>query len=214
VRKRRHHYVWQFYLSAWAVDDTVACMRAGATFRTSANNLAVRTDFYRLHELTELEVAFVKKLCIDGSDPLLQAINLGWFPIFVSPFELRKLGDALETEAPELAGALQNTIYNAQEDVHAAIEAGSVEHLASLRKAELCFLESADETNAFLHFLSVQYFRTAKIRAHVTGALPAISGINLGHVWGLMSHIFATNVSLALLRPEPVNPSETVVGHY
>lgn len=200
VRKRRHHYVWQYYLSAWAVDGVVACLRDGNVFETGTTNVAVRKDFYRLKDLSDAEIGFVRKICLENSAPFLQALNEGWFSVFLGPFALQGLADALKTDSPEIGQALAKAVSDTEEDLQAAVEAQGIPHLESLRAGDTSFLGSQKARGEFLHYLSVQYFRTPKIRDDVIDALGLLPEVRLDHVWGLMSHIFATNVAHGLLN--------------
>lgn len=61
-RKRRHHYVWQFYLKAWASEEgAVWCRRRGEkrAFSTGTTMIGIRKDFYELRELTESDIELV-----------------------------------------------------------------------------------------------------------------------------------------------------------
>jgi hypothetical protein len=60
MKKRRHHYVWQHYLRAWTVENQIACLRDGRTFRTGTTTVAVEKDFYRLQDVTEGDLRFLE----------------------------------------------------------------------------------------------------------------------------------------------------------
>ena len=62
MKKRKHHYVWEHYLDAWATDGQIWCRRADKYFPTSTENVGQRRDFYRLKELSDGDVAFVERL--------------------------------------------------------------------------------------------------------------------------------------------------------
>ena len=59
MKKRRHHFVWQYYLKAWTVAGRIACWRNGQVFRTDPTNVAVEKDFYRLRDISERDVATI-----------------------------------------------------------------------------------------------------------------------------------------------------------
>lgn len=48
TKKRRHHYVWQYYLKAWAEDERIFAMRGDRVFGTGTTDVAVVKDFYRV----------------------------------------------------------------------------------------------------------------------------------------------------------------------
>lgn len=179
------------------MNGAVACWRRGRTFSTGTRGLAVRTDYYQLKEMSNVELAFVRKICFDNADPFLASLNRGWLPAFVGPFVLRRLAAAMRVDSPEIAEELERMVSNAHEDLHMNIEARSIGHLDALRNRDLSFVET-EEVGDFLHFLAVQYFRTPRIKENVSKALDGATGIRVDHIWGLLGHVFATNVAFAL----------------
>jgi hypothetical protein len=199
--KRRHHYVWQYYLAAWTSGGTVACRRGERIFRTGTPVLGVETDLYRLMDLSPQEVEFIRQLCFsDTTHPFLRRLNAGWLPVFLGPFALRRLADSLPQKAPELEEALALAESNTEEDLYAMIEAGSVPYLDRLRSADLRFLDSDEDRGRFLHYLCVQCFRTPKLRHTLDAALAGLPEVRAEHVVGLMRHVFAPNVAWGLLQ--------------
>jgi len=60
IKKRKHHYVWKYYLKPWVSDDQVVCLRDHKVFKTSLENVANSRDFYRLKEMSEADIYFLK----------------------------------------------------------------------------------------------------------------------------------------------------------
>jgi hypothetical protein len=202
VKKRRHHYVWQKYLSAWSVDDQIACLRNGQTFRCGTIKVAVQKDFYRLTEVTESDLKAIELVCFDQCDPGLRKLNQGWIPYFTRIFELKRRREASGRKDPEVVQAIDEAISNLEEALHEGIEDGSAHQLDALRRDDLSFLASDDELAIFVHYLSVQYMRTAKMRATCLAAMRrhALPGFDGARAWGLLSHILATNIGASLYR--------------
>ena len=60
---RRHHYVWRHYLEAWEVDGLLQASRnGGPVFSSSAANVALQRDFYRLPKLQTRDVEFIREV--------------------------------------------------------------------------------------------------------------------------------------------------------
>jgi hypothetical protein len=97
--------------------------------------------------------------------------------------------------------ALDEGEHNLEEDLHATIEASAIPYLDALRRDETDFLASADDFGKFAHYLAVQWMRTKKMRSASIAAVSstAISGFDAERAWGVLSHIFATNLSHALV---------------
>jgi hypothetical protein len=202
VKKRRHHYVWQMYLKAWSLDDQIACLRNGRTFRCGTISVAVQKDFYRLKDVTRSDLEAIKLTCFDRCEPGLRKLNEGWIPFFRTIFELKRLYEASGRNDADVAQAIDEAISNAEEDLHTGIEAGAAHQLTALRQDDLSFLASDDELATFVHYLGVQYMRTAKMRAKCLAAMGrhALPGFDGARAWGLLSHIFATNIGASLYR--------------
>jgi hypothetical protein len=182
-------------LKPWAVDGKIACLRNGRLFRTNTSNVAIKTDFYRLREFTEQDLQAIQQLCLQNAGPELREAQRGWIAIFRLPFTLREVCASALGSHPVVDTLFNEMINNLEEDLHAHIEGASISHLEALRKGDLQFLDSDDELVAFLHFVSVQYLRTDKIRSATIAALKDVSLFDVERVWGLMSHLLATNVS-------------------
>jgi hypothetical protein len=202
VKKRRHHYVWQKYLRAWSVDDQIACLRNGRTFRSGTVDVAVRKDFYRLKEITPSDLEVIKLSCFDRCELGLRTVNQRWIPLFTMVFEVKRRYEASGRQDARVAQALDEAISNLEEDLHTGIEIASAHQLDALRRDDLSFLASDDELATFVHYLGVQYMRTAKMRAECLAAMSrhALPGFDAARAWGLFSHVFATNIGAALYR--------------
>lgn len=194
MKKRRHHYVWQHYLKPWTVDGQITCLRQGRLFSTGTSNVAIKTDFYRLHEFTEQDLQAVQQLCMRNSAPALRAVQQGWIDIFRIPFTISEQRAAARGKDPAVDKLFDEVINNLEEDLHAHIEGGSISHLEALRNGDLSFLDSEAESATFFHFLGVQYLRTEKIRSATIAALHDVHLFDVERVWGLMSHLLATSM--------------------
>jgi hypothetical protein len=58
--KRRHHHVWQNYLTPWTNGGVLYCLQGGRIFPTGTRVIAVEKDFYKLDRLTDQDVALIK----------------------------------------------------------------------------------------------------------------------------------------------------------
>ena len=59
--KRRQHYVFQAYLREWLDQDgKLWCLRDAKIFHTDTNNVAHERDFYRVGQLNDDEIKFLK----------------------------------------------------------------------------------------------------------------------------------------------------------
>lgn len=52
---RRQHYVWQYYLKSWTLNNKTWVKRGNKIFNTSTKNIMVKKDFYKVHKLNSYE---------------------------------------------------------------------------------------------------------------------------------------------------------------
>ncbi|MGC4064853.1 MAG: DUF4238 domain-containing protein [Polyangiaceae bacterium] len=85
TKKRRQHYVWRHYLEAWTTEGTLWCRREGKVFEASPQNVAHERYFYRLREMSEADLEFVRTLLIRPLEqPKLRTFAEGWIRILQS----------------------------------------------------------------------------------------------------------------------------------
>ncbi len=163
MKKRRHHFVWQYYLKPWTVDGRIACWRNGQVFRTDPTNVAVERDFYRLRDISERDVATIRQM-IHLFPSQLRDVHNTWLEMFTLPFELRRILKATGQSDRAIEEALDTALANTEEEIHTIIEAEAQSLLLALRNGDVGFFATEDGFSRFMHFLSVQYLRTKNIR--------------------------------------------------
>jgi hypothetical protein len=198
VKKRRQHYVWQHYLSAWVTGGTLACMQGENIFRTSPINVAVESDFYRLVDLTPNDIMIIDGL-IQRSHPLSHGLHRQWLHSFRTLFDARNKYLASGRRDAHAERVIDETFNNLEEDLHEQIEARGAPYLAALKTGDATFMSSIGSFSDFMSFLAVQYFRTRKIESAVHKAWSSIPIMNPANGWPLLRHIFAINVAGAFI---------------
>jgi len=163
AKKRRHHYVWRHYLSAWSVKDQIWCLRKGKIFRSGLMGVAQEKYFYKLQKLSPGEIDIARKLFVDQhKDHIMWEALDGWVRLFEYPFQLADKLDELTGE--DNADFRETLQCNGLEDMHAHFELMGIQHLDLLRQGKIDFFKDQDEALPFLFFLCVQYFRTKGMR--------------------------------------------------
>ena len=199
MKKRRHHFVWQYYLKPWTVDGRIACWRNGQVFRTDPTNVAVEKDYYRLREISERDVATIQKM-IHLFPSQLRDVHNTWLEMFTLPFELRRMLNATGQSDRAIEAALDRILANTEEEIHASIEEEAKSLLLALRNGNVDFFGTDEGFSRFMHFLSVQYLRTKNIGTKTAGKLdPRL--LDADSTAGVLRHMLATNMtSYFLLR--------------
>jgi hypothetical protein len=206
MRKRRHHYVWQRYLSAWSVDDKVTCLRHGKLYTSNTTNIAVERDFYQIQALTDLEIQLVRGICEKATEPLVRKLHDEWMAHIMEIQSALRLVSAMSSEQAsssrgrEASELLDEIVSNLEEDYHAKIESDFVEDIEALRRGEMEFLDDFEGFAKFAHYLAVQSMRTKKERDLMIGALPEHPDLSGERIWPVLSHVLATNVSYGIFR--------------
>lgn len=71
MKKRKQHYIWRYYLNAWATDEQIFCLRENKIFKTNLMNIGNIRDFYRLKELSNQDIEILNLLILKVLDPNL-----------------------------------------------------------------------------------------------------------------------------------------------
>lgn len=204
-KKRRHHYVWQYYLSSWQVGGKVCCLRDGKIFRSATANIAQQRDFYRLRELGAKDWAFVGMFVDASTEKELIRLNRGWVDRLQLLFQLRRLAERRGRLSSELEEHFDVMFNNIEEDLHQQVEHSGIEFIDRLRQRDLSFFEVSEDKASFLFYLVTQYFRTKKMQVETEnrirrqGSASSLKGVNITACWKVLRHVLATNVGASLM---------------
>lgn len=198
MKKRRHHYVWRYYLKAWTVDEKIWCLRNGKIFQTNPINVGIIKDFYILNELSPKDIEFLMKAFIEKQTGKLKELNLEWINIFNKIFALRTQLESNNLLLPEIEQKIEEYIYNLEEDLHAKIEFDSINYIKYILNEDISFYSQEEDKIKFLHFLCVQYVRTSGLKQNAIDSIKSNDIMNINNVWNVLSHIIATSIAWTL----------------
>jgi hypothetical protein len=208
MKKRRHHHVWKAYLRAWAAKDKIQVLQNNRIRGADLDDVAVEKDFYKLHALTPLEIAFIKKIWIEPSPPEWRQLHDDTLFMFSVWARLKEqLTQAEASASPELAEFLDEQVHNAEEDFHAKLESQAAPLIEAARNGDISFYK--DDQNAILisHFVSLQHLRTAAIRKRIVARFEKTSlPVDIARCWNVISHITAANVGFTLFADRKRRP--------
>lgn len=202
---KNQHYVWRHYLNAWTVDSSFCCYRQKdkKLFKTQPKAIASETYFYEIQQLTDGDMAFLEDIISRTTNERLRELNRDYVKMTQIPFQLRELlkSSYLNPKArAALEGELRGAERNLIERYHTGIENKCQDILDSLRNMDDAFYKDEVRCGDFLHFLSHQYFRTAKMRDGLSNIPNYIPGHDPRRTAKILNHIHATNVSVGLFR--------------
>ena len=198
--KKRQHFVWRKYLRKWAINEKIFCLMGERIFEGGLMNIGQEKYFYKLKELTDQEISFLKALVESDNRPMIRKLNRGWIDFFNKVFEFKKLIDSKGISHPEIDKMFDTIICNYEEDFHCSIESEGVELLEMLYNKDLSFYNDDNMLISFLFFICQQYFRTQKLSSNVKNAIGSFKGLNIEAMWSVLRHTSATSVGFSLYQ--------------
>lgn len=174
--------------------------------------VAQERDFYKLKELTESDLVFLKRLLIEPIViPELKKSCEEWIDSFQMVFKMKRILDTtfqdqrialVEKEFDEL-------ITNIEEDLHSAIENDMVPILDRLIKKDTSVFDSEESYQSLCYFLAVQYTRTNRVKKALTTSFDSVLPGFMDRAIGVIRHINATTISWGIIskrQSESMNP--------
>jgi hypothetical protein len=107
VGKKLHHKVARFYLKAWdeqgrgAEHAQVFCLQNGVIQRRNLRNVAAENHFYRLRELSDSDVTFIREVAIADSPERLKPYHEKVVHFLSLPHKIRKKLETSGDATPE-----------------------------------------------------------------------------------------------------------------
>lgn len=171
---KKQHYVWRRYLSAWKNDtedrDIWTCiLRTKTVKKIGLMDVAQSSYFYKLEELTDEELAFLKKFTNtmhNGTKVIAETLLAGYLMYAQLKNEIKagKMGRGVDVdhEYKKIEAASFEKIQSQIEIMGAKLlDCGSIEDFKTLYNEEY----------EILFFLWVQYFRTRGMKEGVVASM-------------------------------------------
>lgn len=201
---KNQHYVWRHYLNAWAATGTFCCYRHKDRqfLPTQPKSVASETYFYETQQLTGGDLEFLESIIGQATDKKLQELNRDYVKLSQISFQMRAgLKDATLPEPARAAldRELRWAERNLSERYHAGIENKCQDILDWLRNENDDFYRDELRRNDFFYFLSLQYFRTPRMRQGFSGSGTWIAGHDPRRTSAILGHIYATNIGRAFV---------------
>ncbi|PLS17658.1 hypothetical protein CVD28_11565 [Bacillus sp. M6-12] len=203
-KKRGQHYIWRYYLTSWSDDSGyLFCLRNNKVFRVLPKNIGKARDFYRLRNLSPLEISIIEQGFIKNYwTQEIQQINKNWIKLFTDIFRQKEILEQQGKWDEQQEEKLDVIMNNLVEDVHCQIEETALPYLDSLKSGNIDFLKSSHAKFEFMFFLCLQYVRTSMMKNNIlksfaAGPLP-VSPSQIENVWSVLYFILATNLAMTL----------------
>jgi hypothetical protein len=202
VGKKLHHFVPRFYLKSWAENGQVHCLQDDGIFRAGLRNVAAENHFYRLRELTEADITFIREAAIMDSPERLKPFHEDLLRRFASPHTAKAHYENQGAASPSILAAIDRDIAEANENFHTTIEDSFRPYLESLHRGDLTFFSNDKDAVLFYRGLGVQYMRTNH-RRRIELMMAPQGRVLYERTANVLTHIFAVNIGYSLFNDHP-----------
>lgn len=165
----------------------------GRIFQTGTTAIAVESYFYKIGRLTAGDIALIKFLLIDvkGLHPLTRKNHENFLNMVAAP-------TLFEGESADVDNLIDTFRTNVLEDYHATIETSFGPLLDSALREDISSYSNEQSCINLCHFLASQHMRTKGIKVKTIEILKRKNGLDVSRIWGIMSHMFATNIGMGV----------------
>ncbi len=197
-KKIRQHYVFQFYLKSWTTNDKIFSLLNNKIIETKTDKIGLMKNFYKLNEMSKEDFKFIDLFFFKDVNPITAKINKDWAPLLNAIFEYKNILKNSGNLKKDDEFQIDIFITNLFENFHANIENAAIPCLKSLLEKNFNFLNNDVDLANFLFFISIQYFRTKRMKEIITNISLDYGFKNFKNIWNVCSIIFATNIGASL----------------
>ena len=198
MKKHRQHHVWQSYLEPWTADGKVFCLLDGRICRPNTRNVAVERHFYKLHRLTETDLAFLKLFIIDTGPAHAKSLHEEFLGLLLAPRAFVEQYRDMLKNSEEMEAFLEAQEINVLEDYHASIENSFAKTLEEVRKGNISFYSNDAECIVFARYMATQFMRTKGIKVRMIEMFQQKMSVDISRVWDIASLMQAVNIGCSL----------------
>jgi hypothetical protein len=202
---KRQHYVWRKYLQAWSYKGQIFTLLKEKNEVKNIGLMGVAQEryFYRLYELSNIEFDLLDGL-VSKSHPSVQA----FLTDLILPYRVftdikrktkgRKPNEDFETE-------LKKIEINTLEKIHGKFETNGAKLISCRSKEDLKqIISNPDDKNSALIYLSVQYFRTQKIKTDLINTFKVNERVDISKFWNIVTLILSFNTARSMAVDERI----------
>lgn len=185
-KTKKQHYVWEWYLKAWATNDQIWCKRSGKVFRTSTENVAQERYFYEVAPLNCAELSLIYELVQPGPE-IDQDIKLRGLKTYLC-----------------VAHAKGDIPRFGIEWYHSMLEGKALPVLSELRQGNMDILQNKQNKIDLCAYLGHQYTRTKKSKTLPSGLrenqnfAENYKGCDLEKIHNAMAFVIANQIGSSL----------------
>lgn len=196
--KRKHHYVWKYYLNGWGNTEEKVCYRTkkGKIVCDYATGLARENDFYKISTLNTEDIVFILNF-IQISDASVRNLHMAFLEKMILQSKQIELAD--KSNKTELSDRIK---FNTLENIHSNVERDAVRIIQELRDGNYFYIFADESRGKLLSYVGHQFTRNKYSRERFIEAFgssaeqKALSEKN----WWIISIVFGVNIGYSLAR--------------
>ncbi|QIX94182.1 DUF4238 domain-containing protein [Cedecea sp. FDAARGOS_727] len=162
--KRKHHYVWAYYLKGWAEDEKNVwyISKKGNPSFDSVRGIGCEKHFYKVGAVSKGDIELMK-LWLSGCSAELRSLHLQLIDIVCwAQNKAKNLNDiALSKLNVDLNELISNNLF---ENYMSSQENSAVDVMKKLRVGDLTCLDDKEERWQFSYYMGYQFSRTKRMR--------------------------------------------------
>ena len=162
--KVKHHYVWEYYLKNWTVDNNLYWLTSkGKVAHDSPKGMCREDGFYKISTLNEEDVNYIIAWSKKSPEYLKKQHKIRLKP-FIKISNIIKFIKNSNVENDELKRCEDILLMNTLEDLYCGIEAGARNALDGLSKGDLSVLLDQRVSVGLYSYLGHQVTRTKAVK--------------------------------------------------
>lgn len=186
------HYVYRYYLRAWAPDEQIYCLRERKKlFPTNLMNIGQESGFYEFKICTDEEITVGYHYAENGFENIMHMYKWVNYELKIASVQS---DEQRNNELLDFAKQFEETHFNCK------VENRLKKVLPLLYKKDFSFFYDETIAMEFFHAIAEQYCRTKKMKEGTINAVSALENPNIRgeNVWLLIRHSIAAKIGLFL----------------
>ncbi|WP_347888302.1 DUF4238 domain-containing protein [Nitrosomonas europaea] len=162
--KVKHHYVWEYYLKNWAINNRIFWLTPkGKIAHDSPKGMCREDGFYKISVFDEIDIAYILEWS-KKSPQLLQKEHKKRLEPFLKISTAIKLSKVSKIETDELKAYENILLFNTLENMYCGVESGAKAALDGLVIGDLSVFENKNISIGLYSYLGHQAMRTKTVK--------------------------------------------------
>lgn len=212
--KKKHHYVWEYYLKKWSVEGGVFWLTPTRKISCDSPKGLCREDgFYKISILDEVDVNYILEYS-KLSPVSRQETHKIHLKDFVAISNLIKLSKASNIEDGDLRQCEEIQMYNTLENLYSGIESEAKPAIDRLSNGDTSIMENTKASIGLYSYIGHQITRTKAVKVRFIENLCAQmppSVLREEHLrlieknWWFLCYMFGDNIGFSLFSSRNEN---------